>query len=131
MNPTQIAALRDQFGIAEGGEWEPYGGLGDNAAASLQAFVERSPLGSLRREPEAAHVTVPVIKVPEGAEQSTQAAFGRILLDLAKSGDPMADRLVTTSPDVTVSNNHVSFLNQTWLFRSGEPKDVFTTPKNP
>src|SRR3546814_8531254 len=45
MNPTQIAALRDQFVIAEGGEWEPYGGLGDNAAASLQAFVERSQIG--------------------------------------------------------------------------------------
>jgi pyruvate dehydrogenase E1 component len=37
-----------------------------------------------------------------GAEQSTQAAFGRILLDLAKSGDALADRIVTTSPDVTV-----------------------------
>src|SRR3546814_5099789 len=48
------------------------------------------PYTTLFRSPEAAHVTVPVIKVPEGAEQSTQAAFGRILLDLAKSGDPMA-----------------------------------------
>src|SRR3546814_10041005 len=57
MNPTQIAALRDQFGIAEGGEWEPYGGLGDNAAASLQAFVERSPLGSLRRERSEEHTS--------------------------------------------------------------------------
>src|SRR3546814_12799839 len=85
MNPTQIAALRDQFGIAEGGEWEPYGGLGDNAAARLQAFVERSPLGSLRREPEAAHVTVPISKVPEGAEQSTHHPFGPLLLVLEKS----------------------------------------------
>src|SRR3546814_5090519 len=105
-------SLRDQFGIAEGGEWEPYGGLGDNAAASLQAFVERSPLGSLRREPEAAHVTVPVIKVPEGAEQSTQAAFGRIPLHLAKSGDPTADRFVTTFPYVTLCTNSGSFVNQ-------------------
>jgi pyruvate dehydrogenase E1 component len=31
-------------------------------------------------------VPVPAIPVPEGAEQSTQAAFGRILFDLAKSG---------------------------------------------
>jgi pyruvate dehydrogenase E1 component len=34
MNPTQIEALRTRLGIAEGEEWEPYGGLGDNAAAS-------------------------------------------------------------------------------------------------
>jgi pyruvate dehydrogenase E1 component len=35
MNPSQIHALRDQLGIAEGAEWEPYAGLGDNAAAEL------------------------------------------------------------------------------------------------
>src|SRR3546814_8794165 len=82
------------------------------------------PYTTLFRSPEAAHVTVPVIKVPEGAEQSTQAAFGRILLDLAKSGDPMADRIVTTSPDVTVSTNLGAFVNQRGLFRRGELKDV-------
>src|SRR3546814_16860232 len=98
---------------------------------SSDLFVERSPLGSLRREPEAAHVTVPVIKVPEGAEQSTQAAFGRILLDLAKSGDPMADRIVTTSPDVTVSTNLGAFVNPRGLFRRRELKDVFASAKLP
>ena len=42
MNPAQIAGLRATLGIAEGAEWEPYGGLGDNAAAALKAFVGRS-----------------------------------------------------------------------------------------
>src|SRR3546814_5695496 len=63
--------------------------------------------------------------------QSTQAAFGRILLDLAKSGDPMADRIVTTSPDVTVSTNLGAFVNQRGLFRRGELKDVFASAKIP
>src|SRR3546814_268976 len=38
MNPAQIEQLRAGLGIAEGAEWEPWGGLGDNAAAQLQAF---------------------------------------------------------------------------------------------
>ena len=41
MNPPQIAALRESLGIAEGDEWLAYGGLGDNAAAQLKAFVAR------------------------------------------------------------------------------------------
>ena len=42
---------------------------------------------------------------PAGEEQSTQAAFGQILLDLSKAGGDFKDRIVTTSPDVTVSTN--------------------------
>jgi pyruvate dehydrogenase E1 component len=36
---------------------------------------------------------------------STQMGFGKILDDLAKRGGPLADRIVTTAPDVTVSTN--------------------------
>ena len=34
MTPTQIGTLREDMGIAEGEEWEPYAGLGGNAAHS-------------------------------------------------------------------------------------------------
>ncbi len=34
MNPAQIGQLRDALGIAQGEEWAPYAGLGDNAAAA-------------------------------------------------------------------------------------------------
>ncbi len=132
MNPRQIEGLRDELGIAPGDEWAPYGGLGDNAAAALDAFVHASPLAMQPRERRAAAVPVPaVLPVPEGAEQSTQAAFGRILLDLAKSGAPLADRIVTTSPDVTVSTNLGAFVNQRGLFRRSELKDVFHAAKIP
>jgi len=132
MNPTQIEGLRDNLGIAEGQEWEPYAGLGDNMAAKLKAFVEQSPLAGARAEPIADAVPVPDrLPVPDGDEQSTQAAFGRILLDLSKSGHPLADRIVTTSPDVTVSTNLGAFVNQRGLFRRQELKDVFAGAKIP
>ena len=131
MNPSQIATLRGSLGIAEGDEWQPWAGLGDNAAAELEAFMRASPFATVHRHEEAAHVSVPAIPVPEGEEQSTQAAFGRILLDLAKSRHPLADRIVTTSPDVTVSTNLGAWVNQRGLFRRQELADVFAGAKIP
>jgi pyruvate dehydrogenase E1 component len=132
MNPNQIATLRDSLDISEGQEWAPYAGLGDNAAASLKAFVESSAFAT--RDVPLQNDTIEVpgrLPVPEGREQSTQAAFGRILLDLSKSGHRLADRIVTTSPDVTVSTNLGAFVNQRGLFRRGELKDVFHAAKIP
>ena len=132
MNPRQIEGLRDTLGIAAGEEWGPYAGLGGNAAGSLRAFVEESPLAHRAREGRVEPVPVPAkLPTPEGSEQSTQAAFGRILLDLAKSGDPLADRIVTTSPDVTVSTNLGAFVNQRGLFRRSALSDVFHAAKIP
>jgi pyruvate dehydrogenase E1 component len=131
MNPGQIEALRDSLGIAEGEEWQPFAGLGGNRAAQLEAFVEGCALKRRGPEARAAAVKVPALPVPDGAEQATQQAFGRILLDLAKSGEALADRIVTTSPDVTVSTNLGGFVNQRGLFRRQELRDVFAGAKIP
>jgi pyruvate dehydrogenase E1 component len=132
MNPAQIAELRDSLNIAEGQEWEPYGGLGDNVAAELKAFVGRSAFAATPPEHSAEAVPVPArLPVPDGAEQSTQSAFGRILMDLAKAGDPLGDRIVTTAPDVTQTTNLGGFVNRRGLFRRSELKDVFHAAKIP
>jgi len=132
MNPGQVHALRDSLEIAEGREWEPYGGLGDNMAAKLRELVENSAFAVARPSVKVEHIPVPArLPIPDGAEQSTQAAFGRILLDLSKSGHPLADRIVTTSPDVTVSTNLGAFVNQRGLFRRQELKDVFAGARIP
>ncbi|GAA0322593.1 pyruvate dehydrogenase E1 component [Sphingomonas oligophenolica] len=132
MNPPQMEQFRASLGIAEGQEWEPWGGLGNNAATQLKAFVEASPFARKPGEPKAEAVPVPVrLPVPDGAEQSTQGAFGRVLLDLAKSGEPLADRIVTTAPDVTQTTNLGAFVNQRGLFRRQELADVFHKAKIP
>ena len=132
MNPTQITSLRESLGIAEGSEWEPFAGLGDNSINDLKAFIEPVRAVLARAGSPAPAIAVPTgIAVPDGAEQSTQAAFGRILLDLSKSGHALADRIVTTSPDVTVSTNLGAFVNQRGLFRRQELKDIFAGYKIP
>ncbi|MBV1691185.1 transketolase [Novosphingobium sp. G106] len=132
MNPSQIEGLRAHLGIAQGDEWEPWGGLGDNAAARLKAFVDASALAGKAVEPQAEMVPVPArFAVPPEPRQSTQAAFGRILLDIAKSGDLLGDRIVTTAPDVTQTTNLGGFVNQRGLFRRQELADVFHKAKIP
>jgi pyruvate dehydrogenase E1 component len=132
MNPGQIAQLRDRMGIAEGAEWEPYGGLGDNQAARLKAFVDASVLARKSAEPTAPAVPVPArLPVPRGESQSTQAAFGNVLLDLAKTDELLADRIVTTAPDVTQTTNLGAFVNQRGLFRRSGMADVFRAAQIP
>ncbi|MFN3727049.1 MAG: transketolase [Allosphingosinicella sp.] len=131
MNPGQIAALREQMGVVEGDEWEPWAGLGGNSAEAVRALVESSRVAREKRSRPWNVADVPSIAPPPGDEQSTQAAFGRILNDLAKAGGPLADRIVTTSPDVTVSTNLGGFVNQRGLFRRQELADVFAAAKIP
>ncbi|HEX8534137.1 MAG TPA: transketolase [Allosphingosinicella sp.] len=131
MNPGQIAALRERMGIAEGEEWEPYAGLGGNAAEAARAAVEASRIAREKRARPWNVAEVPAFDPPAGEEQSTQAAFGRILLDLSRAGGPLADRIVTTSPDVTVSTNLGAWVNQRGLFRRQELADVFAAAKIP
>lgn len=132
MNPAQMEQFQSSLGIPKGAEWEPWGGIGGNAAADLKAFVESSPIAQKLAEASAPAVRVPdELPAPQGGEQSTQAAFGRILLDLAKSGDELADRIVTTAPDVTQTTNLGAFVNQRGLFRRQELADVFHMAKIP
>ncbi|MES2137958.1 MAG: transketolase [Pseudomonadota bacterium] len=129
MNPTQLGALRDSIGVREGHEWEPLEAVGDNARTGVEALIERSRIAREKRPRSFGQVTVPALPAPAGEEQSTQAAFGRILLDLSKAGGELADRIVTTSPDVTVSTNLGAWVNQRGLFRRSETPDVFALAK--
>ncbi|WP_287458750.1 transketolase [Sphingomonas sp.] len=136
MNPGQVGQLRDSLGIAPGDEWTPFAGVGDNVAAEMRDFLARSPLAAPHRPAPAAPVPVPTtLPVPDGDTLSTQAAFGRILLDLAKNPEAdaraLAARVVTTSPDVTVSTNLGAFVNQRGLFRRQELADVFAAARIP
>ncbi|HWF77580.1 MAG TPA: transketolase [Caulobacteraceae bacterium] len=135
MTPGQVDQLRRSLHIPEGEEFEPYAGLCKREADELRRFVAATPFAADVNRRFAAE-PVPVPARPEfprvgGPEQSTQAAFGRILFDLARSGHPLADRIVTTSPDVTVSTNLGGFVNQRGLFNAREMSDVFQLAKIP
>jgi pyruvate dehydrogenase E1 component len=132
MNPGQIDQLRMAMGIEAGQEWEPFAGLGGNMAARLKNFIGDSVLAAKPEEPVAPQIHVPArFAVPSGDVQSTQAAFGNVLLDLAKSSKDLADRIVTTAPDVTQTTNLGGFVNQRGLFRRSDVADIFREAKIP
>jgi pyruvate dehydrogenase E1 component len=62
---------------------------------------------------------------------STQAGFGKILDDLARRDNALAERIVTTSPDVTVSTNLGSWVNRRGLFSRENIADTFRDERVP
>ena len=129
MNPTQMTAWRQSMGVAEGREWDRLEGIGDNAQPGVEALIEGSRIAREKRQRSFGSIAIPAIAAPAGTEQSTQAAFGRILLDLSKAGGGLADRILTTSPDVTVSTNLGAWVNQRGLFRRSATTDIFAKEK--
>jgi pyruvate dehydrogenase E1 component len=71
----------------------------------------------------------PSFPTPRGTTLSTQEAFGRILGDIAAAGGPLAERIVTTSPDVTVSTNLGPWVNRRGIFDRAERADTFREEK--
>ncbi|MCL4716390.1 MAG: transketolase [Hyphomonadaceae bacterium] len=135
MTPAQIDALRQNLGIRTGDEWAPFAGLDNDSARALQNLIAASPFARAQKAKlQADLVAVPdasVFPSPRGEEMSTQAGFGRILMDLTKAAPDFADRIVTTSPDVTVSTNLGGFVNLRGLFRRRETPDVFRDARIP
>ncbi len=69
------------------------------------------------------------LPVPHGQRQSTQEAFGRLLGDIAAGNSELAQRIVTTSPDVTVSTNLGPWVNRRGIFDHAERADTFREEK--
>jgi pyruvate dehydrogenase E1 component len=126
MNVEQMAAFRAAMGIAPGEEWDPRAGL-DMPAGALDAFLADVPYRRRTERHDAPIVPVPA-ELPAGrrtAHTSTQEAFGRIMGELARSELPLAGRIVTTSPDVTVSTGLAAWVSRRGVFAREEHEDVF------
>lgn len=126
MTKAQMQEFRASQGINQGDEWDRLAGL-SLPAEDIQAFLERVPFAQRgRRRLSAARIPVPELAIPENkGPVSTQAGFGRVLDDIARQGGPLADRIVTTSPDVTVSTNLGPWVNRRGLFSMKSVEDVF------
>ena len=130
MNKTQFAAWQAHMGVAEGQEWDPMATVADPEA--LRGFLAQVPFFAegTRRFGDA-KLAVPAIGIDGTRETSTQAAFGKILDDLAKSDSPLADRILTTSPDVTGTTSLGPWVNRRKLFARSEQADAFIEHRIP
>ncbi len=130
MNPEQMQTLREAHGVPEGREWDPFAGL-DVDEKTLREFLAEVPFAAGRnRRHHASRVSLAgPVEAPRADSQSTQDCFGRILASLARDSGTLADRIVTTSPDVTVSTNLGGWVNRRGIFDRRQVEDFFTEEK--
>jgi pyruvate dehydrogenase E1 component len=126
MTLDQMASFKKGMEIADGQEWDKYAGL-KATQAELQGYVDAAPFNAKgRRRTDAPAIAIPAaLPKPNDKESSTQTGFGKILNAIAGEDSEMARRIVTTSPDVSVSTNLGAWINRRGLFGHTEAEDVF------
>ncbi|MFN8188384.1 MAG: hypothetical protein U0R69_15045 [Gaiellales bacterium] len=127
LSGEQVDELRRSSGLTPEDEWDAFdpesaeGSLCREAAARLEA-PERPP---------AAAIEVPVTISSRYPERiSTQEMVGRILLDLART-EGLAERIVTVSPDVSVSTSLGGWINKVGVFGLDEEPAYETSGASP
>ncbi len=130
MTPAQMEEFRKRMNVREGHEWEPFEGL-SHSEAQIRKFLDAVPFyANGRRRFESAWIEPPhELPLPTAQEISTQEGFGRILFDLAREQTEFARRIVTTSPDVTVSTNLGGWVNRRGVCDRTEGADRFKEEK--
>lgn len=132
MTPNQVEALQARMAVRTGHEWEPFEGLSIDAGP-LSAFLGKVPFAKEGRR----RYRSPTLSVPSRLDftaqpvMSTQQGFGLIMHEIAKQDSEFSDRLVTASPDVTVSTNLGPWVNRRGLFARSELADVFRRERIP
>ena len=132
MTPAQMESVRTAMNIRPGHEWDKFEGLA-TPVDKLQSFLDRVPFaqGGDRRL-KAPKIEVPdVLPVAIQPTMSTQFGFGALLNELAREKSEVAARIVTTSPDVTVSTNLGPWVNRRGLFAREAMADTFKSERIP
>lgn len=128
----QMDGFRAANKVRPGHEWDRFEGLSLPETA-LDDFLRRVPFAQKgRRRYEAPAVAVPAaLQTPTQKSLSTQAAFGLILNEIGRERSALAERIVTTAPDVTVSTNLGAWVNRRGLFAKSEMADLFKKERIP
>jgi pyruvate dehydrogenase E1 component len=132
MTPAQMETFRKVMNIRPGEEWSRFEGLGE-PAENIQAFLDRVPFAQAgERRLSAARLDVPEqLAVTIQPQMSTQTGFGALLNEIARGTTPLAARIVTASPDVTVSTNLGPWVNRRGLFAREALADTFKSERIP
>ena len=134
MTPAQMDGFRASLGLRPGQEWDKWAAL-DHDSGTIQSFISAAPFFAAGER----RLSAPVVAVPAalpmlvagGKPISTQMGFGQILNEIAREDSELARRIVTTSPDVTVSTNLGPWINRRGLFARDALADTFKEERIP
>jgi pyruvate dehydrogenase E1 component len=132
MTVAQMENWRAAENIRPGHEWDKFEGLSEDPAA-VESFLASVPFNRDNRR----RLSADVIEVPQqlsfkaASQMSTQQGFGLVLNELGRTDSKLASRIVTASPDVTVSTNLGGWVNRRGLFARAGKADLFRSEKIP
>ena len=132
MTPVQMEIFQAAMGVRAGHEWDKFEGL-EAQAQELQVFLDAVPFAADKQR----RLSAPTIDVPGNIPitiqpvMATQTGFGAILNEIGRADSEFARRIVTTSPDVTVSTNLGPWVNRRGLFAREVMKDTFKSEHIP
>ena len=124
LTAAQMAQLRIDLGVPDDDEWAqlPEDSAGGRLISDRRARFQRQPTPAPK-----------VIELPADLEReykgvnSTQKAFGEILMAFARAAPAAAERMVTVSPDVATSTNLGGWINRVGVWEPRESADLFST----
>ncbi|MEP3247468.1 MAG: 1-deoxy-D-xylulose-5-phosphate synthase N-terminal domain-containing protein [Sneathiella sp.] len=130
MNVAQMVDWQKHMQVPQGEEWDKFATIKN--PSDFQAFLDQTPFfaaGDRRHTDDI--IDIPAIAAPQDREISTQTGFGKILDALSKGESKLAERIVTTSPDVTGTTSLGPWVNRKKLFARDYQEDTFKKEKIP
>ena len=128
MNNQQFSEYKSLMNIREGKEWHKTEGLELNID-QFNSIVKSNPLYKSNREFSDRIDITPFYEISFSHNISTQEAFGKIMNEIGKVNNTITKRIVTTSPDVTVSTSLGGWVNKKNIFSTHRKKDIFGEKK--
>ena len=119
LTAPQIDELRRATGLTVDDEWERFE---PDSAEGRRCDITGGELNNVPVPPRPRLPIPPATGIPAAGAVSTQETFGRILTRLADV-EGVGERIVTTSPDVSVSTNLGGWINKVGVFAPDERAD--------
>ena len=130
MTKAQMNSFKLKYGISDGNEWNRFSDEKNNV--ELDKYIKNLRFQKAKyRKYQSKKVSVDENVFIKETKISTQNAFGKILDQYAKNNTDFSQRILTTSPDVSVSTNLGPWINRKGLFSRKDSSDTFKDRKIP
>ena len=130
MNIEQMEVYKKELNIKHGEEWDYYSGINSSEKDIIKFLTNNSFYKNNNRNYSDEKIHIPKKLIfKEGKSSNTQEVFGRIINEIGKEESDLSKRIVTFSPDVTVSTSLGGWVNQKQIYNRVKRTDIFHDEK--
>ena len=130
MNIEQMEEYKRELNITNGEEWDYYSGIQSSKKDLINFLSNSSFYKNNNRVYSDDKIEIPKKLIFKDSKLSnTQETFGRIINEIGKDDSDLSNRIVTFSPDVTVSTSLGGWVNQKQIYNREKRTDIFHDEK--